>query len=343
MLNKDILKHITVLYVEDEEDLLIFTSKTLGKLVKTISTAKNGREGLELFTKHHNDPSLTNFDVVITDINMPKMNGLEMIEAIHKISNTVPCVITTAHNDANFLKKAIDLGVSGYATKPLNLFQLLESISRSVESIILRRKLEQVNKDLEKEVELRTAELKLTIEKLENSSKELLHEATHDHLTNIFNRQKLNTELDKEISRSHRYKHNLSIIMLDIDFFKQINDTYGHNIGDEVLISISNISNSSIRNVDILARWGGEEFMILLPETTISNAINVAEHLRVNIGNAKLIPSKDVKITASFGVCTLKEKETKDDFLKRVDILLYEAKESGRDKVVSCSEAQIKT
>ncbi len=124
--------------------------KMLEKLVKSVKTANNGLAGLETFKEHFENPDLPTFDIIVTDITMPKMNGLDMLVKIYEIDSTIPSVITTAHNDVNFLKKAIDLGVGGYATKPLNLFQLLESISMAVESRILRKQLEKTNKELEK-------------------------------------------------------------------------------------------------------------------------------------------------------------------------------------------------
>ncbi len=334
-MSKEIIKNITILYVEDEDDVREFTAKTLKKLVKNVKTANNGLEGLEVFTEYFNNPDLEVFDVIVTDINMPKMNGLDMLVKIHEIDSSVPLVITTAHNDVNFLKKAIDLGVRGYATKPLNLFQLVKSISTAVESRVLRKELEKINKELEEQVNQRTAELQNIIHKLELNSKELLYEATHDHLTGLYNRQKFNTQLDDEIKRANRYNNPLSIIMYDIDDFKNINDTYGHDIGDEVLVSLSKLSATHLRNVDILARWGGEEFMILLPQTAIENALNIAENIRKSIERACLSESLKSTITASFGVCSFIKGDTKNTFLKRVDDFLYKAKDAGKNIVIS--------
>ncbi len=121
--------------------------------------------------------------------------------------------------------------------------------------------------------------------------------------------------------------------MYDIDSFKNINDTYGHDIGDEVLIAISKLSTKHLRNVDILARWGGKEFMILLPQTTIKDASRIAENIRNAIEKACLSQVLESNITASFGVCEFIQKETKDTFLKRVDEALYKAKNSGKNAV----------
>jgi diguanylate cyclase (GGDEF)-like protein len=244
---------------------------------------------------------------------MPKMDGLSMLNEIRKIDSTIPSVVTTAYSDVEFLRKAIDLGVRGYCMKPTDMFKLLESIEISVESRILRKKLELQNKNLE----------------------ELLYQATHDTLTNIFNRQQLNTELRKETIRHKRYNHNLCIIMFDIDHFKLVNDTHGHDVGDEVLINLSTLAQNHIRDIDTLARWGGEEFLILLPETKLEDAHNIAEKLRVAIENIKLIKNKDDIITVSFGITQFQDDDDTTSFLKRVDDALYKAKDLGRNKVIS--------
>ena len=332
--NKELLKEVNILYVEDEEEIREFASKTLITLVKNLVVAVNGQEGLDIFTKHYKEKELEQFDLIITDINMPKMNGLDMIEAIHKLDSDIPSVVTTAHGDSDFLKHAIELGVRGYVMKPMNLFKLIDGIIVASESRMLRKKLELININLEKQVHQRTIQLETTIKELEINSKKLLYEATHDHLTSLYNRQKLTEELKQEILREHRYKRNLAIVMFDIDLFKNINDTYGHDIGDDVLVEISNISTNHIRNVDTLARWGGEEFLLLLPETSLDDAYNVADKLRIDIESTAFSELEVSQITASFGVSIFKENDTKDTFLKRVDEALYEAKNNGRNQVV---------
>lgn len=334
-MNKEILKEIIVLYVEDEEDVREFTARTLSNLVKEIHVAYNGLNGLEMFTEHYNNKNLSSFDIIITDINMPKMDGLDMLAAIQKIDSTIPSVVTTAHSDAEFLKQAIDLGVRGYSMKPMNLFQLLKSVSSAVESRVLRKELENKNRELEQQVIERTCQLEKTIKELEMNSEELLYEATHDHLTTLYNRQKLTLELENEIKRFRRYQHNLSIIMFDIDHFKAINDNYGHDIGDEVLIKLSTLSKKTIRQTDTLSRWGGEEFIILLPETSQDGASYIAEKLRIDIESSKLSDTIMSPVTVSFGVTSFKENDDKTTFLKRVDDALYKAKNTGRNKVIS--------
>ncbi|MCF6309531.1 MAG: GGDEF domain-containing protein [Sulfurimonas sp.] len=162
--------------------------------------------------------------------------------------------------------------------------------------------------------------------------KDLTTEASTDPLTGLFNRRKLNGVLSKEIELSSVAKSPLSIIFLDIDHFKSVNDTFGHDVGDEVLIDLSKIITSTTRKGDFIARWGGEEFMIALQATNDSAASHLAEKLRVAVEaySFNIVGN----ITISFGVTQYIYGEHKNNFTKRVDKALYEAKDSGKNRVV---------
>jgi diguanylate cyclase (GGDEF)-like protein len=179
--------------------------------------------------------------------------------------------------------------------------------------------------DTFKQHRMETRERLLALKKLEQL-------ADTDPLTSIFNRRKFEEMLQFEIERNLRYELSLALIMCDIDHFKRINDQFGHDVGDETLKEFSKSISENIRDVDIFARWGGEEFMILMPNATADIANSVAEKLR------KLIESTDIKsadcLTASFGVTDFKASDTIDTFIKRADTALYHAKESGRNTVV---------
>lgn len=182
-------------------------------------------------------------------------------------------------------------------------------------------------------LELTIAELKMENTERQHAIKELEELSITDPLTEIYNRRKFNELLTHEVERSKRYKTGLSIIMCDIDHFKKINDTFGHDVGDNALQVFSTKITENIREVDMFARWGGEEFMILMPNVTIGNASSVAEKLRKVIEETKI---KNVNsLTASFGVTDLSEDDTAETFIKRVDEAMYKAKNSGRNKVES--------
>ncbi len=162
--------------------------------------------------------------------------------------------------------------------------------------------------------------------------KKLIKMATTDALTEAYNRRKFHDELNKHIDLSKRYGGELSLILFDIDNFKAVNDNYGHHAGDEVLKKISQTILKSRRKVDIFGRWGGEEFIILLPKTGLNNAIIIAERFRIQIKELQF-ESLDYSITASFGVSQYSVKNTDNDFIIKADEALYEAKKTGKDKV----------
>lgn len=437
-MNKEVLKHISVLYVEDEADVREFTGKLLSSLVKNIHLAKNGLEGLETFKDNKEEINL-----IISDINMPKMGGLEMCEEIKKINPYIPVVITSAHNDPNFLKRAIEIGVSSYAMKPIDLYQLIDSMIKAFEPILLKKQLEELNVSLETRVEQEIKKIKSILDaqdniilvvknkeitnvnkkfleffginslndfelnyqcitsafeddygfisrqslkevdcwisyvqklpevdrlvkiknknneenvytinidnyedkddyfvisltdvtKLKEESNLLEYQANHDPLTGVFNRNKFNNIYGKELRRGHRYKNSLSIIIFDIDNFKKVNDTYGHDIGDEVIKGLATTAKKGIREHDILVRWGGEEFLIMLPETDYEGALVVAQKIKDEISINKF-SSKELSITSSFGIAYLSDEDNEDSLIKRADEALYEAKRTGKDKIV---------
>ncbi|MBZ0157785.1 MAG: diguanylate cyclase [Alphaproteobacteria bacterium] len=169
------------------------------------------------------------------------------------------------------------------------------------------------------------------ITELKRAEEALRIAATVDRLTGALNRQTFEDALGKETERAKRYGSPLSLLMFDIDRFKGINDTYGHQTGDSVLRTVSSLVRENIRSVDFFGRWGGEEFMVLLPETSLEDAVIVAEKLRKLLENHSFSPVP--RVTASFGVAQCHEQEAFDSLTKRTDTALYRAKNRGRNRV----------
>ena len=180
-----------------------------------------------------------------------------------------------------------------------------------------RQKIEKMNRELEQKVEERTKKLRKMV--------------ITDELTNLFNRRRILELLEIELEKARRYKRDLALIMIDLDFFKRINDSFGHQFGDKVLRKISEIMKQNTRNLDLVGRYGGEEFLLILPETNLEKAALVAEKLRQKIKKSD-IEGLDFKLTASFGAVQY-EGESSQQLIKRADDLLYKAKKEGRDRV----------
>ena len=376
------LKNLVCLYVEDEEFIRDSFSLMLKRYFKEVIIAKNGKEGLENFKNNE-------IDIIISDIRMPIMDGIEMVKQIKEINPKVYVIFITAFSDTEYLKAAIDLNVEGYLTKPIDrnilikklnflsdvikneketkeLLELLKIIfERQDDGIILYEDKEaklcnkeflnvfkkcfsleelinlfkiDVNKNLQTiNVNDRVYEVK--INKLSNKYLLIYFddvtsykiESFIDELTQVYNRKYLNEILKELIKRK-----KLCLIELDIDHFKKVNDTYGHPFGDEVLKKIASILKSKLRKNDLIIRMGGEEFLIILDNDEIDNALMIAEKLR------KAIEEEDfekTKVTSSFGVCC-GDINSKDDFEKLyslVDEALYKAKQNGRNRVESCN------
>ena len=166
--------------------------------------------------------------------------------------------------------------------------------------------------------------LKKEITKRKEIEQQLSELANKDSLTNIFNRRKIEELCELELLRTKRYKSDLSIIFFDINSFKIINDTLGHHLGDEVLVKISNIIEKSIRSIDAIGRWGGDEFLIILPETNLSQCKNIVSHLEKQLNELEF--SKTIKVTCSFGIATYEENDTLDSLLKKADESMYQQK-----------------
>lgn len=194
-----------------------------------------------------------------------------------------------------------------------------------------KNQLEIVVEERTNELRAKNSQLEREIEDKQKIEAKLKHLATIDSLTSIYNRRKFNEVLSYELRRDERYPSGLSLVICDLDNFKRINDTYGHNTGDEVLKSFASMVKDLIRNSDTFARWGGEEFVLLLPETGFETAMQIAEKIRQETEN--FLFSDTCTITASFGVTQFLEGDTETALINRADEALYKAKTNGRNRL----------
>ena len=261
-----------------------------------VRTANDGVEGLAAIESYQPD-------LIITDVMMPKMDGYELARKVRANPQTrfTPIIIqTAARSEAQDHRRGSEVGALGYITDPTDI-DLLLARARTL---------------LDFKQYLDTCE----------------EEAFTDHLTGLANRRRFERQLEREITRTLRYSRPFCLLLLDIDHFKQVNDTYGHEAGDEAIRLLASKLQAGTRGIDLAARIGGEEFAVILPETDFEGGLDVAERLRVAIKESQ-IPAVG-QITASFGVAEFPLCATTGRELMAVaDVALYEAKRNGRDRV----------
>ena len=300
-----------ILIAEDD-----FTSRTilialLKKLGYDPIAVSDGKEAWEILNGH-DAPNLA-----ILDWNMPEMDGIELCKVIRGDSSRdyVFIILLTARNSRQDIIRGLEAGVDDYLIKPLDPAELTARIKNGMRILDLERCLKKANK-------------KIKIASMTDS------------LTGIYNRGYLTDHLPNEINRARRYGHSLSLILCDIDYFKKVNDIFGHLTGDHVLKEfVQSLAESIRENVDWIARYGGEEFIIILPETNCESARIVAERLRNRIALKEMnMQGEKIRITASFGITgfnvdTLNEKISVEAMISKADEYLYQAKENGRDRI----------
>jgi len=247
--------------------------------------------------------------VVITDIRLPGMNGLELTDLIKNSYDTDVIVITGFIGDYSY-EEAINKGASDFVSKPIRFEELL---------LRLRRVLRERNITKERTLMLkRLQELAIT-----------------DGLTKLYNSRYFYKQLDSEIDRSKRYNHPLSLLFMDIDHFKHYNDNYGHLEGDKVLAGIGKVIKSCLRKMDTAYRYGGEEFTVILPETSRGEVMTVAKRIKDAMDNEKFSPQsgKSVSITISIGATEYCRDERISEFVQRADKAMYLSKQRGRNQI----------
>jgi diguanylate cyclase (GGDEF)-like protein len=287
-----------ILVVDDNPDKLSLLETTLRLAGYDVRTANDGEEALSAIESYPPD-------LIITDVMMPRVNGYELAERIRANPQTrfIPLIMQTAagHN-ADDLRRGSEVGALGFITDLTDLDLLL---ARARTLLDFRAYLDVCEE-----------------------------EAFTDHLTGLANRRRFERQLDREVSRTLRYGHPFCLLMLDIDNFKSLNDTFGHTTGDEAIRRIGKVLRAGTRGIDLAARIGGEEFALILAETSLKGGLEVAERLRVAIG-AMSVPLAGT-ITASFGVAECPSSaQSVPDLLGSADSAMYEAKRAGRDRVTA--------
>jgi len=313
-------KPLRILVADDDESLRSVLKQVLSMDGYEVTLTASGEEALAAFKK---EPC----SLIITDIRMGKMNGITLLQEVKRLRPDTQVIIITSNATLDTAITAIQAGAYDYLTKPFDDIALISSVARrAVEKILL---IEENKSLLEK--------LKRKNEELEFVNTTLKELTIRDGLTGLYNHRHFQETLALEILRSKRHAKTFSLVFLDVDFFKQYNDTHGHLHGDAVLVALSKLLIAGLRQSDSAVRYGGEEFVLLLPETPKENAFALAGNIREKIA-AHPFPGRETqpqgKVTVSMGIAAFPEDGSDSStLLHRADEALYQAKNGGRNKV----------
>jgi len=257
-------------------------------------------------------------DVVLLDVEMPGLTGYEVLERLKADAELedIPVVFLTSRTRMEDVVKGLREGAHDYLKKPFEAAELLARVGSASKIKRLQDQLRERNDALERM-------------------------ARTDALTGLFNRRHLDDELRRRHSDARRHHEPLSVLLLDIDHFKHVNDTYGHPVGDLVLTEFARILEAGTRDEDISGRWGGEEFLVILPRTDLHHAVEVADRIRQTVANSVVVSGRQaVSVTVSGG-CVVGVSESVEGLLHQVDVRLYAAKNAGRNRIVATDELLI--
>jgi diguanylate cyclase (GGDEF)-like protein len=297
-----------ILVVEDSQTTAALLSKYLGGAYRLLH-AKDGQLAWDMLVQN------SNISLVITDIHMPNLSGHQLLVKIRKSEDAqhknLPVIVMTTAEDNVDRNLSFLNGANDFITKPIDEMEMVARVN----------------------VHYRLAQ---TIRELEASRKALSEQATTDSLTKLKNRRAFFENGAKALAMARRYVSDLSVILLDIDYFKTINDTYGHSAGDDAIVLVADVLTQLARTEDTVARIGGEEFAILLPDTNRLGTAVLAERVRSAIEREQFIVGDKIHpMTASIGIASfgVDPAETIDQLLGVADNRLYLAKNAGRNRI----------
>lgn len=300
----------TVLIIDDSE--IVRQQITLelqgGALFDRVLQAGDGIEAFKLLLS-------TPIDLILCDLEMPRIDGFKLLGMIssHEKLRDIPVIMLTGHGDRELKIKLLGQGASDYVTKPFDAGELIARVK-------VQLKIKSLQDELKKSNDL--------LRQLSNT----------DPLTLLYNRRYMTEMLSKELQRAKRTKNPLSLVMADVDHFKQVNDRYGHQNGDQVLVAVAHFFQVGLRSYDFAARYGGEEFVLVLPEAGHDDALAIAERLRSHIQAYSFSGEiRELKATVSMGVATYPAAfiATVPDLIREADEAMYRAKAAGRNRVCS--------
>jgi two-component system cell cycle response regulator len=291
----------TVLVVDDHASIRVFLEAALVKYDFAVKSVGTGQAAINAVER--------TVDAVLLDLGLPDMPGLEVLDAIRALPYPPPVIVLTGSVDRD-APDCLSRGAHDFMAKPPQIEELVARVSAAVR-------------------------VKRLQDDLHSANALLLHQALTDALTGLSNRRHGFGELDRAVAAAERHDRSLCVLMADLDHFKTLNDTYGHDAGDACLREAARRLGNAVRTSDLPVRWGGEEFVVIMPDAAGEKAAEVAERIRSDVADPPFYAGKDeIHVTMSVGWAMRANGEDGTDLVARADAALYEAKRRGRNAVV---------
>jgi len=276
------------------------------------------------------------FDLILSDFNLPDGSGMELLEHVRRRCDT-PLILVTGENVGQIAAESIRRGATDYVVK---VGDYLFALPLVVEKCMAVAKMRRENEALRSELEQALAALREKNIALEHALRRTEEAAATDPLTGLYNRRHFSKVLAQLFSEARRYECDIAVVMIDLDEYKQLNDTCGHQVGDRLLLVAARAITANMRAMDVASRYGGDEFIILAPRAAGTEAATIAERIRHDYRKASaMILRRNEGLTMSFGVASLHSdaSATGDELVAAADAALYQAKEAGRNRIVISS------
>jgi diguanylate cyclase (GGDEF)-like protein len=323
----EFVERLRLLIIEDDQDQRELIRETVEYHFGpgTVVEAPSCQAALE--------QDLASFDLILSDYNLPDANGLEVLDRIRQRCST-PIIMVTGENVGQIAADAIRKGATDYVVK---LGDYLFTIPLVIQKNLTVAKLVKEKEELRRQLEVRKVELEVMNAQLEQM-------AATDPLTGLYNRRHFGRVLDQLFAEVRRYDQDLSCAMIDLDGYKQLNDTLGHQIGDQLLAMAGRVISTNMRRMDVAARYGGDEFVLLMPHAGAHEAALVAGRIRDEFRQASAATlQRDHGVTMSIGVASARQTQVPagDQLVARADAALYRAKESGRNCTVVAGQSSV--
>ena len=325
------MNQLKLLIIEDDADQLDLMRETLEDHFGrgTVTGVSSGKEALA--------QDLASFDMILSDYNLPDGTGIDLLEKVRSICRT-PVIMVTGENVGRIAIDAIKRGATDYVVKTGDY---LFTIPLMVQKNLTVAKVMRENDQLRQSLEQALADVKDKNAQLEASLLRVEELAATDPLTGLYNRRHFSRVLDQLFAEAQRYNKDLACVMIDMDGFKQLNDSCGHQVGDQLLVMAGKVIGANMRRMDVAARYGGDEFVLLLPHASEQDAAQAAQRIREEYRTASaalLKREKGMTMSIGIGSLSINKPAGADELIAMADIALYQAKERGRDRIVATTE-----